>query len=318
MLAALVGCEPQPTPVYGIPYYSDLPRDAMGFDCDAAVGFRSEWRQPIGAAGKIRGAVYFASVRRSSVLANVMVRGEKENDIVSLSFSLDNKHLHIQPEVRTYDAAGKRFTQPLRARPTKGAEFLLEWEPHRVRIRLDAGAPWLDVPISFAPEQVKLGCSDGNAVFHSIRVEPVTVAAPEAASANRRLPTNPPGAPPQNVPPTLLARELLDQHVAPDAKTGAQMVTDGISRAIASFKVCIDDTGALSALELLRSTGYPAYDDELEVAIENHRYEPYRIADRAVPACTALTFVYQPSAPHPETPRERALREWDEQQAHPR
>jgi hypothetical protein len=64
----------------------------------------------------------------------------------------------------------------------------------------------------------------------------------------------------------------------------------------------------------MQPTGYREYDEEILNAIDAWRYEPYRVLDRPVPVCTAVTFVYRPERTTPETPRERALREWDEQQ----
>lgn len=320
LAATLSACgEQQPTPIYGIPRYSDLPRDAIGFDCDAATDFRSEWKQPIGDAGKARGALFFVSVRRARkwpTLANVLIRGPQDDAWISLSFKVDPEGEHLQPEVRTrVSASSEPLTQLLRPRPVSGAAFEIEWEPHIVRVRVESTGPWLEVPMAFTPDQLILGCTSGNAVFHSFHVEPT---AATAAKPRRVLPTTPPGdPPPQNVPPTLLVRR--ESEVTPDAQTNAKMIADGSKSATASFRVCVDETGALTALEKLKSSGYPAYDAELEAAIEGYHYEPYRIADRAVPACTALTFIYSPrSAPHPETPREHALRECDEEQARDR
>ena len=94
------------------------------------------------------------------------------------------------------------------------------------------------------------------------------------------------------------------------------MASDRRKSVIGSFKLCIDETGDLSAVETLRSTGYRAYDEEILNAIDVWRYEPYRVLDRAVPVCRAVTLIYRAAVPEgAETPRERALREWDEEQA---
>jgi TonB family protein len=93
------------------------------------------------------------------------------------------------------------------------------------------------------------------------------------------------------------------------------MTSNGAKTVIGSFKVCINETGELTAVETLWSTGYRPYDEEILNAIDVWRFEPYRVLERAVSVCTAVTFMFRPARKEPETPRERALREWDEEQA---
>jgi TonB family protein len=102
--------------------------------------------------------------------------------------------------------------------------------------------------------------------------------------------------------------------VVPDARTRALMSSNGAKTIVGSFKFCVNESGDLTAVDTMQPTGYREYDEEILNAIDAWRYEPYRVLDRPVPVCTAVTFVYRPERTTPETPRERALREWDEQQ----
>jgi hypothetical protein len=189
LLAVLAGCyrEPRPVPIGGIPDYGALPRDQVAFDCDAASGFRSEVRFPVSSTGTARGAVYFVSVReddRSHASANVVLRGPQDGIGTSVSFGVDPQQRQIQPEVRNR-ADPSNPSAPiatLRPRPTRGAFFELQWKPSLVRVRLEPSGPWLDIPTAFAPDQFILGCSTGNAVFHSVKVESAGAAPTESQS----------------------------------------------------------------------------------------------------------------------------------------
>ena len=44
---------------------------------------------------------------------------------------------------------------------------------------------------------------------------------------------------------------------------------------------------------MLKSTGFPAYDSKIQSKIRGEwRYEPYNVNGKAVPVCTAVTFIY--------------------------
>ncbi len=61
---------------------------------------------------------------------------------------------------------------------------------------------------------------------------------------------------------------------------------------IGSFKICVDDTGRVASIKPLRSTGFRSYDAQLIQAISHWAYKPYVDEGRAVPVCTAVTFIY--------------------------
>jgi len=44
---------------------------------------------------------------------------------------------------------------------------------------------------------------------------------------------------------------------------------------------------------MLKSTGFPAYDSKIQTKIRGEwRYKPYNVNGKAVPVCTAVTFIY--------------------------
>lgn len=108
-------------------------------------------------------------------------------------------------------------------------------------------------------------------------------------------PPPPPPAPPQNVPPTLLegSRIAGDKMIVPDDVTKTEIQRSGKNRIVGSFKLCLTVTGAISSITMLKSTGFPAYDNKIQSKMRSEwRYKPYMVNGKAVPVCTAVTFIY--------------------------
>lgn len=104
----------------------------------------------------------------------------------------------------------------------------------------------------------------------------------------------PPPAPPQNVPPTLLegSRIAGTKAIVPDDDTKIAIAKAGKDKLVGSYKLCINATGALTVVQMLKSTGFTAYDDKIMREMRQWRYRPYAVNGRAVPVCTAVTFIY--------------------------
>jgi len=108
-------------------------------------------------------------------------------------------------------------------------------------------------------------------------------------------PPPPPPAPPQNVPPTLLegSRVAGDKMIVPDDVTKTEIQRSGKDKIIGSFKLCINAGGAVTSVKMLKSTGFPAYDGKIQSKMNGEwKYRPYAVNGRAVPVCTAVTFIY--------------------------
>ena len=114
-------------------------------------------------------------------------------------------------------------------------------------------------------------------------------------------PPPPPPRSPHNVPPTLLEgyRIAGNQAIAPDDLTKVAIARAGRERLIGSLKLCVDETGAVTIITLLKSTGFPDYDAKLEREMWQWRYKPYEVNGRPVRVCTAITFIYKQTLPPP-------------------
>lgn len=124
----------------------------------------------------------------------------------------------------------------------------------------------------------------------------------EGVDGDPSRPPPPPPAGPKNVPPKLLdsVRISGSKYIVPDDHEKAQM-PEG-SRLIGSFKLCLDVTGAISQLRMLKSTGFVGYDAKLAREIAKWRHRPYLLDGKAVPVCTAVTFIYSQTVAPPAQP----------------
>jgi hypothetical protein len=107
-------------------------------------------------------------------------------------------------------------------------------------------------------------------------------------------PSGPPAGSPQSIPPTMLESNRLtgNKNIQPDAATQAAIAKSGKDTVVGSHKLCIDDQGAVSAVNLLKSTGFSDYDTKLAREMKKWTYKPYTINGKAAPVCTAVTFIY--------------------------
>lgn len=103
-------------------------------------------------------------------------------------------------------------------------------------------------------------------------------------------------APPviQTIAPPLLKglRIKGDTAIAPPDVVKTQMMRDDHRRSVGAFKICIAASGAVSSVSVVASTKYPAYDEKLMTAMRAWEYRPYLVGGRAVPVCSAVSFVF--------------------------
>ena len=107
-------------------------------------------------------------------------------------------------------------------------------------------------------------------------------------------PPPPPPAAPQNVPPTLLegSRIAGNKNIVPDDVTKTEISRSGKDRIVGSFKLCITVDGNIASISQLKGTGFGAYDQKIQSEMRAWRYKPYMVNGKAVPVCTAVTFIY--------------------------
>jgi outer membrane biosynthesis protein TonB len=87
-----------------------------------------------------------------------------------------------------------------------------------------------------------------------------------------------------------------EKMITPDDVTKTEINRSGKTRIIGSFKLCLTVGGAIQNVTMLKSTGFPAYDNKILSTMKGTwRYRPYNVNGKPVPVCTAVTFVYSQS-----------------------
>jgi hypothetical protein len=99
---------------------------------------------------------------------------------------------------------------------------------------------------------------------------------------------------PQFVPPPFFKGLRIsgnEQIGAPDV-VKTQILRDGKNKVVGTFRVCIGKQGEMSSLTMIKSTGYPLYDRELQEGVRTWKYKPYMLGKRPVEVCSMVTFIY--------------------------
>jgi serine/threonine protein kinase len=135
---------------------------------------------------------------------------------------------------------------------------------------------------------------------------PSPTPSPSPAGASAALP--PPAAPSpsaatpaatvaaQTVAPTVLDanRTAGDKEVVPDETTQSEIGRSGADTIGGTFKICLTEDGSISAVTLLKTTGFPSYDTKIQNTIrKTWRYRPILMSGKPTPVCTAVRFVYR-------------------------
>jgi TonB family protein len=97
------------------------------------------------------------------------------------------------------------------------------------------------------------------------------------------------------VPTTVLRglRRSGETQIHPSDATKAAMLHAGHARVTAVFKLCVAKNGTVASVTQIKSSGYAEYDQQLVGAMRSWIYNPYEIDGQAVPACAAVTFLYE-------------------------
>lgn len=101
--------------------------------------------------------------------------------------------------------------------------------------------------------------------------------------------------PPPIVPPSVAKGLRLsgDDQLAPSDPVRLAIARDGKDQVRGTFKVCVGADGAVDAVHVLASTGYPAYDGELVQRMCAWAYRPYRVNGAPAPMCTVSMVVFR-------------------------
>jgi TonB family protein len=108
-------------------------------------------------------------------------------------------------------------------------------------------------------------------------------------------PPPPPPAPPQNVPPTALEslRIAGDKNIVPDADTIDAIRAAGKDRFTVPVKICVGRDGAMQSVKVMKSSGFPAYDQKLVRQINAWKYKPFMVNGAPTPVCSVVVFIFK-------------------------
>lgn len=83
-----------------------------------------------------------------------------------------------------------------------------------------------------------------------------------------------------------------NKHIVPDAATVDAIRKSGHTRVVSAWKLCVDATGAVQSVTMLKSSGFVDYDATIRGGIGSWQYRPMVVDQVATPVCTAVTFIY--------------------------
>lgn len=113
-------------------------------------------------------------------------------------------------------------------------------------------------------------------------------------------PPPPPPAPkvediaPKIVPQVALEQQRLsgEKHIVPSDEVKLQIKREGKTRVVTTVKMCLSSGGVVNKLTMLKSSGYPTYDQAIKATMRSWRYRPFMVNGKPVPVCTSVTFIY--------------------------
>jgi serine/threonine-protein kinase len=167
-------------------------------------------------------------------------------------------------------------------RPTRGAVVATPEPPSRGS---DAGSADTELhrPAAAAPPAPTPAPVQATPPPVVAAVTPPPVAASNAAA-------------PQVIPANALDANRLsgDKNIIPDTATQGAITRAGNDKLVTSYKLCLTAEGAINTVALLKSSGFPAYDDKILATIrKDWRFRPFTVSGKATPVCTAIRFMYQ-------------------------
>lgn len=99
---------------------------------------------------------------------------------------------------------------------------------------------------------------------------------------------------PENVPPSVAKglRYAGNDQIHPPEMVRVDMMHQGKQRLMPTVQLCVDERGTVEKLRLLKSSGFPAYDDKILGEMRNWKYKPYLVNGVPSPMCTVTVFQY--------------------------
>jgi len=109
------------------------------------------------------------------------------------------------------------------------------------------------------------------------------------------------------LPPTVVKGTVLESHrltgnpqIEPDPDDRTPPA--GQKSVVAAAKICVDASGKVSTVKLLKSSGRPNYDAKIEREVKSWTFRPVMGDGQPVDVCTVMTFIYRPTTPPPAVP----------------
>jgi len=84
-----------------------------------------------------------------------------------------------------------------------------------------------------------------------------------------------------------------NKNILPDVFVKRLLENSGEPRVVTAVKLCVDTTGKVSRVTVLKASGYPAYDEKITTEIKAWEFKPLVVDGRPAAACTAVKFIYQ-------------------------
>jgi hypothetical protein len=114
--------------------------------------------------------------------------------------------------------------------------------------------------------------------------------------------------PPVNVAPQQLetVRTAGDRVIDPDPDTQKTIIAARKPAATSTFKISLDERGAMTSTDVLKASGYDEWDEKIRSTMTDiWRFRPYELNGKPHAVCTAVTQIFKnPQAPaRPSAPR---------------
>jgi hypothetical protein len=108
------------------------------------------------------------------------------------------------------------------------------------------------------------------------------------------VPDNP--GPVLNVPPIRLGERTAGRTaIPPDDMDKLRVQQSRVRTLIAALHYCIDETGRVSRVTLIRSSGLPGYDRKLVNEAKAWAFKPFLDEGKPIPVCSSTHFIYTQS-----------------------
>lgn len=96
-----------------------------------------------------------------------------------------------------------------------------------------------------------------------------------------------------NLPSEALGDHVVgDRMVTPDDMDKTRIANARVSRILAALQYCIDESGRVDRVALLRSSGLRGYDAKLVKAVSGWAFKPYLDDGKPVAVCSSVRFIY--------------------------